>query len=389
MQYNYEETVDHRHDGSYRREQPAGREDILGMGTADLDYVCAPCVRQAALKVSEENTFNYRRKPDTYYSAVGSWFHRKYGMEVPREWVRELPSTIGAIRLALGVYCKPGDSVLMQTPYFGPIRMAIEGAGCVFLENPMRLRGERYELDLADFEEKLKRHRPSMFLLVNPHNPTGRVFTSEELQAMVNLCARYQVKILSDEVHSLILYEGLWHTPILAVSERAREISIQLFSFSKGFNTMSVPHALLLIADEEMRRRWDEYLLPFDFHYASNSFSIAIVTALASGRGDHWLEQVTKYLRRNRDLFSQLVEEKELPILPLRPEAGYLFWIDCRNSGVEPEELGKVFWEKAGISLNNGLDHGEEGRGFVRLNFGVTERVLREAVARMENLFHG
>lgn len=387
MGYNFDETLDHRHNDSYRWAQPEGREDVLGMGTADLDYYCPPCVKEATRKVCEENTFNYRKKPDSYYKAVASWFQRRHGMEIKREWMRELPSTIGSIRLALGAYCKLGDYVLMQTPYFTPIRAAIEGAGCHLLENPMVLKDGRYELDLVDFEEKIKTYRPSMFVLVSPQNPTGRVFTAEELERMVDICEKYRVLILSDEVHFLITYDGHKHIPILDVSEKARRISIQLFSFSKGFNLMSLPFAMLLIADEGLRKRWDDYLIPYDFHYATNSFSIAAVTAIAAGEGDGWLEEATAYLKHNRDLFIQLAEERKLPIIPLKPEAGFLFWIDCRGSGIEPKQLGKMFLEKAGISLNNGLDHGEEGRGFIRLNFGVTEKTLREAVDRMAHVF--
>lgn len=387
MKYNFDKTLDHRYNHSYRWEQPEGREDVLGMGTADLDYTCPPCVKEATQLVCEENTFNYRKKPDSYYAAVMDWFKRKHQMDVKREWIRELPSTIGSIRLALGAYCRLGDYVLMQSPYFTPIKAAIEGAGCHFLTNPMILKNGRYELDLEDFEEKIRTYRPSMFILVSPQNPTGRVFTLEELQRMVEICDRYKVIILSDEVHFLITYDGHKHIPIMDVSETARKISIQLFSFSKGFNMMSLPYAMLLIADEGLRKRWDDYLIPYDFHYAVNSFSIAAVTAIAAGGGDEWLEEANAYLKRNRDLFAELVEEKQFPLIPLKPEAGFLYWIDCRKTGIEPEQLGKVFLEKAGISLNNGLDHGEEGRGFIRLNFGVTEQVLREAVDRMEKMF--
>lgn len=388
MQYEFDKTLDHRYDHSIRWKQPEGRSDILGMGTADLDYFCAPCVKEAALAVCEENTYNYRSKPDAYYKAIVSWFQRRHNMAVEGSWIREIPSTIGSIRLTIGAYCKPGDCILMQTPYFTPLKAAIEGAGCRFLENPMILKDGRYTLDLADFEKKVAKYRPAMFLLVSPQNPTGRVFTREELERMVNICEKYNVLILSDEVHFLITYDGHVHTPILDVSEKAKRISILVFSFSKGFNMMSLPHAMTLIPDPDLRRRWDEYVVPFDFHYASNSFSMAVVTAIASGQGDAWLAECTGYLKHNRDLFLELVKEKNLPIKPLVPEASFLFWIDCRDVGIDPEKLGEVFLDKAGISLNNGLDHGEAGRGFIRLNFGVTEKTLREAVDRMAKMFH-
>ena len=387
MKYNFDTTLDHRNNHSYRWAQPDGRDDVLGMGTADLDFYCAPCVKKATMRVAEENTYNYRQKSDAYYNAVISWFDRRHKLKIRKEWIRELPSTIGTIRFALGAYAKPGDYIIMQTPYFTPIRAAIEGAGCHFVTNPMVLKDGRYELDFDDFEKKLKKYRPSMFIMVNPQNPTGRVFTQGELDRLVDICYKYHVLILSDEVHDLITYDGHHHIPIMAVSDKAKEISMQLFSFSKGFNLMSLPFAMIIIADDGLRKRWNDYLIPFDLHYATNSFSLAVITAIASGEADEWLEECTLYLKKNRDLFLELVKEKKLPIHVLVPEASFLFWINCRDTGISPEELGEVFLNEAGISLNNGLDHGEEGRGFIRLNFGVTEKTLREGVKRMEIMF--
>lgn len=387
MKYNFDQTLDHRYNNSYRWEQPEGRDDVLGMGTADLDFVCAPCVREATLRVAEENTYNYRRKSSEYYDAVASWFMRNNNFEVRREWIRELPSTIGTIRLALGAFARLGDYIIMQTPYFSPIKAAIEGAGCHFITNPMILRDGRYELDFDDFEEKIRTYRPSMYVMVNPQNPTGRVFTVEELNRLVDICYKYGVKILSDEVHFLVTYDGNEHTPILTLSEKARKISIQLFSFSKGFNLMSLPFAMILIADEGLRKRYDDYLIPYDLHYAVNSFSIAAITSIAGGGGDDWMTQAVEYLKGNLDTFIEETERRHLPIRPLRPEAGFLLWVDCSECGIEPEALGKTFLDEAGISLNNGLDHGEEGRGFIRLNFGVTRETLMKALDRIEKMF--
>ena len=387
MKYNFDTTLDHRWNHSYRWEQPEGRDDVLGMGTADLDFYCAPCVKDAAMKIAEENTYNYRKKSDEYYNAVIGWFERRHNLQIQKEWIRELPSTIGTIRFALGAYAKLGDYIIMQTPYFSPIRAAIEGAGCHFVTNPMILKDGKYDLDFDDFEEKIRKYRPSMYIMVNPQNPTGRVFTQEELTRLVDICYKYHVLILSDEVHDLITYDGHYHIPIMAVSDKAKEISMQLFSFSKGFNLMSLPFAMLIIADDGLRKRWNDYLIPFDLHYATNSFSLAAITAIASGEADEWLEECNQYLKKNRDLFVELVKEKNLPLRVLIPEASFLFWIDCRDTGIQPEELGKVFLDEAGISLNNGLDHGEEGRGFIRLNFGVTEKTLRECVERMSAMF--
>ncbi len=387
MKYNFDQTLDHRYDHSYRWVQPENRDDVLGMGTADMDYFCPPCLKKTLLAVCEENTYNYRMKPDLYCQTIADWYERKYGLCVKKEWLSNVPSTIGAIRLALELFSSKGDYVLMQSPYFTPLRTAIEGAGCRFLTNPMTLRNGRYELDFQDFEDKIRRYHPSFFLLVNPQNPTGRVFTLEELTKMVDICGTYGVRIVSDEVHSLITYDGNRHIPILSVSEKAREISIQVVSLCKGFNIMNLPHAIITIADDRMREAWEKFVRPFEFWYASNSFCIAATISVLSGEADEWLDEVTAYLKNNRDTFIETAVQMNLPLVPIKPEAGYLLWIDCRNSGLDTEHLGELFLDKAGISLNNGLDHGEDGRGFVRLNFAVTAKNLQLALERIEGLF--
>lgn len=383
----FDETLDHRKNLSYRWVQPEGREDVLGMGTADMDFVCPDCVRRATQNIWEENTFNYRMKPEGYFQAILGWYERKYQLMMEKEWLSNVPGTIGAIRLLMGRFAGERKKIIMQSPYFGPLKTAVEGAGCELITNPMILKNGRYELDLADFEDKIRVHRPAVFLLVNPQNPTGRIFTREELKSLVDVCIRYQVLILSDEVHSLIVYEGKKHTPVLAVSEQAREISIQVVSMSKGFNLMSLPHAIVAIANPDIRRKWEEFLVPFSFGYASNSYCIAAVTAVMSKEAEEWLDNVTDYLQENRNLLISCLKEKQIPLVPLKPEAGYMLWIDCRNTGTDAEGLSDMFLKKAGISLNNGLEFGTEGRGFVRLNFAVTRENLKLALERIEMMY--
>jgi cystathionine beta-lyase len=250
----------------------------------------------------------------------------------------------------------------------------------------MILKDGRYELDLVDFERKITTYKPSVFMMVNPQNPTGRVFTQSELENMVDICERNNVLIISDEVHCFITYDGNHHIPILKVSEKAQKISIQLFSLSKGYNMMSLPHAMTVIANPELQKRWLGYLFSYDFHYATNSFAMASVTA-AAREGDAWLKECTAYLQQNMEKFLRFVEENQIPIKPLRPEASYLLWIDCRESGIAPEALGQAFLDRAGISLNSGLDHGSNGSGFVRLNFAVTHEIMDKALVRIKAMF--
>lgn len=386
--YNFDTTPDHRHNGSYRWNYPGMPENVIGMGTADLDFYCAPCIREALVPVAEENCYNYRIRPDAYYEAVCGWYKRMYGLDVKREWLSNVPSTIGAIRVALGIYAKPGDAVIVQTPVFRPIVWAVEGADLVQIDNPLKIESGRYEIDFADFEKKIRLYHPKVYLLVNPHNPTGRVFTEEELGRLVDICAENGVVLISDEVHGLVIYEGSRFIPILAVSEKAKNIAVQIMSFSKGYNIMSLPHAVITIADPEKQKAWMRQIQAHSFGYATNSFAIAAVTSIVQGKADGWMKELTGYLYRNLNEAIDFIWEKKLPLIPYRPEGSFLLWIDCREAGIGTEHLDRFFRDRAGVDLDDGEENfGPEGRGFVRINFAVPNKTLHEALDRIERAF--
>lgn len=387
MKYEFDKTLDHKHNASYRWDLPGMPEDLIGMGTADLDYTCAPCIRDALVPIAEENCYNYRQHTQKYYDAVTGWYKRCYGLEIRKEWLSNVPSTIGALRVAMGCFAKPGDAVLVQGPVFAPLTWAIDGAACRLVRSELQLRGGRYEIDFDEFESVVAKERPKLFLLVNPHNPTGRVFTRGELEKLVAICARYGVKIISDEVHCLVLFDGCRHTPILAVNDTAKEISVQVVSLSKGYNIMSLPHAIVTIANDEIRGVWNKQIMAHSFGYAVNSFAIAAVTSILQGEADEWMEQLTGYLRENRDHAVAYMKENGFPLTPVIPEGSFLLWIDGRDSGIDPEHMSDYFLNRCHIYLNNGADFGADGVGFFRMNFGVTKSVLEDALRRMKEAF--
>lgn len=388
MKYNFDTTLDHRKNGSHRWGMADMPANVIGMGTADLDFVCAPCIREALAPIAVENCYNYRQHSSAYYDAIVSWYQRNYGLSIQKEWLSNVPSTVGAIRMALGIYAKPGDAVIVQTPLFQPIQWAVEGADCQLITNPLKPLNGHYEFDFDDFEAKIKQYRPAIYLMVNPHNPTGRVFTRHELEQLVSICSRYNVKIVSDEVHSMILYDGRQHIPILAVNEQARDISVQVVSLSKGFNIMSLPHAIITIANPEMQRAWMRQISAYSFGYAVNSFSIAAVTSIMEGRADEWLEELTQYLYQNLQEILTFIKDNNLPLIPYRPEGSFLLWLDCRNAGIGTDGLDTIFMEKAHIHLDDGeKNFGADGKGFVRINFAVTNHVLKDALSRIRTIF--
>ncbi len=388
MSFDFGHTPDHCRNGSYRWNAPGMSEDMIGMGTADLDYFCAPCIREALMSIAEENCYNYRQRSNEYYDAVIDWYQRNYQLEVRKEWLSNVPSTIGAVRIALEIYGGPGCSVIVQSPVFAPVVNAVKGADCTLIENPLKLVEGNFEIDFEDFENKVEKYRPKIFLMVNPNNPTGKVYTAEELERLVEICDRYQVKIVSDEVHCLILHDGHEHIPILAVNETARRISVQIVSLSKGYNIMSLPHAIITIADETMQRQWKRQMQAYSFDYAANSFAVAAVTSIMKGEADEWMKDLTAYLEKNLDECIAFIREKNLPLVPFRPEAGFLLWIDCRDAQLPEGNLADFFREQAQIDLDDGEENfGPEGRGFIRINFAVTNQTLKEALKRIEAVF--
>lgn len=388
MKYNFDTTLNHKENGSYRWNMPDMPADVIGMGTADLDFSCAPCIRQALKPIAEENCYNYRQHTTEYYDSVCGWYQRKYGLEIKKEWLSNVPSTIGAVRMALGIFAQKGDSIIVQTPVFSPLKWAVEGAEQRLIDNPMKVVNGHYEIDFDDFETKVKQYHPSIFLMVNPHNPTGRVYTREELERLVDICFENHVKIISDEVHCLILYGDRKHIPILALNEKAREISIQIVSLSKGFNIMSLPHAIITVAEPEMRKAWMRQIQAYSFGYAVNSFSIAAVTSIMKGEADEWMQELTEYLQKNLQDILGFIQENQLPLIPYIPEGSFLLWLDCRNAGIGTKHLDRFFLDKARIHLDDGEENfGSEGEGFIRINFAVTNHVLKEALERIQEAF--
>lgn len=389
MKYDFDTILDHRNNASYRWDLPDMPEDMIGMGTADLDFTCAPCIRDALVPIAQENCYNYRQHTQEYYDAVTGWYERNYGLKIEKEWLSNVPSTIGAVRMALGIFAKPGDAIIAQTPLFGPLKWAVEGADQQLVSNPMNPVNGHYEIDFKDFEEKIRQYHPSVYLLVNPHNPTGRVYTREELERLVDICYANHVRIISDEVHCLVLYGHHKHIPILAVNQKAQEISVQIVSLSKGFNIMSLPHAIITVAEPEMRKAWMRQIQAYSFGYAVNSFAIAAVTSIMKGEADEWIEALTAYLNRNLQETLDFIRDNHLPLVPYIPEGSFLLWLDCRNAGIGTKHLDRFFLEKAHIHLDDGEDNfGSQGEGFIRINFAVTNQTLKEALERIRAAFN-
>lgn len=357
--------------------------DVLALSNADMDFDSAPCIREALVQCAQRGWYGYTIKPDSYYASIMGWYRRKFDLDIPREWILHTPGVWPATRISFGTYAKPGDKILVQAPHFHPIITCIKDAGCVPVTNPMVLRDGRYELDLEDFERKILEERPAVYFMVNPHNPSTRVFTWEELTRMGEICARNHVVMISDEVHSNILYGESRHIPAVALPPEIRDNMVLITAPSKGYNVMGLTHCILLIPNETLRAKYEQSMHGYSLDFAVNSFSVAATEAAYSPEADQWLLDVNAYLKGNLDFLTDYVEAHLPQIKVIRPESSFVIWMDFRALGLNPEELRDLLWNKAKVALALGEEYGVLGEGFERINIACSRKTLTCALERI------
>lgn len=361
--------------------------DAIGMGVADMDFKTAPAVTEALVRTAASGMFSYHFKPDTYYESIVDWYHRTYNLPLNREWILNTPGTWAAFELCLQSFTQKGDGVIIQTPRFEPILNEVEYAGCQIITNPMILRDGKYELDFEDFENKIRTYHPAVYFMVNPHNPTGRVFTKEELTRLGRICLDNHVLMISDEVHSIITYDGHPHTPAFGVCEEMAQNCIVLLSPSKGYNLMDLTYCLIMIPNDKLRKKYEQSMRGYNFNFATNIFSVSAVQAAFSRASDPWVKDVTAYLADNLMYLKQFFSAKLPGIRVIIPEGSYFVWLDFREYNLTPDELRKRIEHQARVVLTWGETFGPDGEGFERLNFACPRATLDTALDRLYQVF--
>ncbi|MBC7224275.1 MAG: putative C-S lyase [Anaerolineae bacterium] len=354
--------------------------DVLPMWVADMDFRSPEPVIQALRERVEHGIFGYGAEPKELREVIVARLERLYGWRVSPEALVFVPGVVTGFNMACQALTQPGDGILVQTPVYPPILNAPGHARCT--RDEMELTQEpdgRYTVDWDRFAETFT-PRTRVFLLCNPHNPVGRVFTRQELARMAEACLHRRVVIVSDEIHCDLVYRGVRHTPIAALDPEVEAQTITLMAPSKTYNIPGLQCSLAIIPNPALRERFRaarDGLVP-------EPNIMGYVAALAAYRdGDPWLQAVLQYLEQNRDLVHQFVA-RELPgVRMAKPEGTYLAWLDCREAGI-PGNPHQFFVQEAKVALNDGADFGRGGEGFVRLNFGCPRPLLMEGLHRMK-----
>ena len=383
MRYDFDKEYALRKDGAIKWAQWDDK-DILGLANADMDFKTADCIINKLTETAQRGLFDYHYKPDEHYQAIINWYKRKYDWNVEKEWILSTPGIWVAAHICFEAYTRPGDRIILQTPHFHPIQVIADRMGRLVVTNPMRLTNGRYELDFEDFERKIEETRPAVYFMVNLQNPTGRLFTRDEVKKLTDICYRHNVLVISDEVHANLRYDRRTHTPAPSVSDEAFNNTVILNSASKAYNIMDLTYCFMVIPNKRIRRVMEETLEGYSLDFATNAFSVAGTTAALSEEADEWIEQATEYLEGNLD-YTMAFFERELPaIKPIRPEGSFLVWLDCRKLNLPTKELEALFIEKAKVGVTSGASYGPEGVGFLRMNFACPRTILTNALDRIK-----
>jgi cystathionine beta-lyase len=356
-------------------------ESALPLWVADMDFRSPEPVIRALRERVGHGVFGYGIEPPELRGIIIQRLKRHYNWEVAPDWIVFLPGVVAGFNLACQALSRPGDGILVQTPAYPPILHAPANADCTRDEAPLTQDTDgRYVIDWQVFEGAISQ-RTRVFILCNPHNPVGRVFTVQELQRMAETCVRHGVTICSDEIHCDFVYPGQHHVPIASLGDEVQQHVITLMAPSKTFNIAGLHFAVAIVPNAELR----EQLCAARRGLIGEPDVLGYVAALAAYRdGQPWLDRLLRYLEANRDLVFECVGARLPGISMCKPEGTYLAWLDCHRAGI-PGNAHEFFLNRAGVALNDGADYGAVGEGFVRLNFGCSRATLLEALGRMED----
>ena len=354
-----------------------GGADLIPLWVADMDFPSPPAVQEALIRRARHGTYGYTELLDDDYAALTDFWQRRHGLTVTKEDVTLLPCVISGMRAAILALTQPGDGVIIQSPVYGPFRFSVEATGRTLLDAPLKRRDDgRYDMDLAAVEAQLK-NGASLMMLCSPHNPVSRAWSRQELSDLLALLKRYDVPLVSDEIHADFVFAPQAFVPVLSIEQ---ENVLSLCAPSKTFNLAGLQQASCLCRDEQMRKTFQAQIDASGVR-SGNLFALE-ATRAAYNEGDAWLDGLLAYLDGNRRRLAELVGEL-LPRAILTPmEATYLGWLDLRAYGHNTEELERRALAE-GVQFTGGTFFGDAGDGFLRVNIGCPRRNIEEGMKRL------
>jgi cystathionine beta-lyase len=385
MHYNFDEIVDRKNTASVKfdlRGKIFRKEDVIPMWVADMDFKTPPFIIEALHKRLDHPILGYTYISPSVYESIVSWIRLRHGWDIRSEWISFSPGIVPALNLLIMAFTQPGDKVIVQTPVYFPFFSAVENHRRELVNNPLIYRNGKYEMDFDDLESRMNAST-KMLILCNPHNPTGNVWPPDVLRKIAEMCLDRNILLISDEIHSDLIYPGFNHTPVAALSKEIALNTITCMAPSKTFNLAGLSTSFLLIPDEKLRSTYEKKL--DQIHVGAGNIFGFVAMEAAYSHGSEWLGQLMAYLDGNRLFMEEFIRQHIPQIEVVRPEATYMAWLDCTQLALTPNELKEFMIHKAGLGLSDGPLFGKQGEGFQRINIGCPRSVLFVSLLKIKS----
>ena len=391
MTYDFDRIIDRTGSGDVKHSKLKeffGRDDLLPLWVADMEFATPPFIIDALRRRLEHPILGYTVVPEELWSSIQRWLRDRHGWQVERDWLAFIPGIVKGIGMVVHAFVGQDERVIIQPPVYHPFRLVPQENGREVVMNPLieqhddegRLTG--YAMDFEGLEALARDPRNRLFILANPHNPAGLTWDAETLRRVADICVANDVLVISDEIHCDMALFGHRHIPFASVSEAAARCSITFSAPSKTFNIAGVVSSYAVVPNPQLRQRFFSWMNASELADPTLFAPIATIAAF-SEEGEVWRRQLISYLEDN----VRFVEDycvRHLPMIhPLRPQASFLIWLDCRSLGLSHEALIDLFVNRARLALNEGGMFGSEGRGFMRLNIGSPRAMLQQAMERL------
>lgn len=384
MAYNFDAIIPRKDTNSLKydfAEKRGKPKDILPMWVADMDFRVPESVSKRLIELGEHGIYGYSETGKQYFNAVANWMETYHNWRVKEEWLVKTPGVVFAIAMAIRALTKEEDAILIQQPVYYPFSEMVLSNDRKLISNNLTYEEGKYTIDFEDFERKITENQVKLFILCNPHNPVGRVWTKEELVRLGDICLKHNVIVVSDEIHQDFIYEGYKHEVFMNLKKEYEDITITCTAPSKTFNLAGLQISNVFIANPEIRKKVKSEINKVGYSQLNIAGIVACEAAYTEGR--EWLEELKCYLKDNLDFLRDFLVTYIPQIRLIEPEGTYLVWIDFRGLGLDEDERQEFIVKKANLWLDSGTMFGSTGEGFERINIACPRSILQQALEQL------
>lgn len=380
MKYDFDKIIDRKNTNCYKWDTT--KEGVLPMWVADMDFEVASKIVESIIKKASHGVFGYTMIPNEYYNAELNWWKKRFNFEIKKEYILPTTGVIPSLSSIIQTFCKAGDNILIQSPVYHYFNISIKNNNCNVITNKLIFENNSYKIDFEDFEEKLKNENIKLFILCNPHNPVGRVWSKEELEKMGKLCLKYKVLVISDEIHRDLVFKNFSFTPFASICEEFLQNSVTCTSATKTFNLAGLKASNIVVANKDLRAKLNATLSKNEIN-SLNVFGIdSLITAYENC--EDWIDELLIYLENNKDYLIEYLKNSIPELKVVISEATYLLWIDISSLKIGSTKFAKKLEELAKLRVISGVTFGEDGDNFIRVNIACPLTTLKDGLQRLK-----